>query len=101
VYRGSTPLVSTELICSTMEKKPLSWASIAACSAGCNSSRARWAMRVTSSGINAMGLRLYWTLATGRNPGGIGYYLRLIHNPPIVGEQADDDFMDGSKVGAS
>ena len=54
VYNGSTPRVSTAPICSTMPKKPLSWASICACSAAESSSRASWAMRLTSWGVSAI-----------------------------------------------
>jgi hypothetical protein len=49
VYSGSTPLVSTALICSTMPKKPLSWPASPALG-GLSSSRARCAMRLTSCG---------------------------------------------------
>ena len=53
---GSMPLVSTALICSTIEKKPFSCCSIAASSAGFSSRRARFAMRLTSWESSAIGI---------------------------------------------
>jgi hypothetical protein len=55
VCSGSRPDVSTALICSTILKKSFNWVCMADPSAGDSSSRARCAMRLTSSGDKGMG----------------------------------------------
>ena len=53
---GSMPVVSTACMASTIEKKPLIWASMRPLSSGLSSSRARLAIRSISWGVRDLSL---------------------------------------------